>query len=51
MSIVDELKRLIAKRGGSTAGVMTIADAVKVLTKLEGENAAQTTEPAGQGES
>lgn len=35
MSIVDELKKLIIARGGSTAGVQTIADAVKVLTELE----------------
>lgn len=35
MSIVDELKKLIIARGGDTAGVMTIADAVKVLVSLE----------------
>ena len=35
MSIVDELKKLILKRGGSIAGVETIADAVRVLVALE----------------
>lgn len=34
MSIVDELKKLIEAKGGSTTGIMTIADAVKVLTKM-----------------
>lgn len=34
MSIVDELKKLIKARGGETAGIMTIADAVKALVKL-----------------
>ena len=41
MSIVDELKKLIIARGGSVAGVMTIADAVRVLTAIqEAENEA-----------
>lgn len=35
MSIVDELKQLIVARGGSVAGVRTIADAVKVLAVLK----------------
>lgn len=35
MSIVDELKELIKARGGSTVGIQTIAEAVKVLTELE----------------
>ena len=35
MSIVDELKKLIIARGGSVAGVQTIADAVRVLTAIE----------------
>ena len=35
MSIVDELKKLIIARGGETAGVQTITDAVRVLTSLE----------------
>jgi len=35
MTIVDELKKLIEQKGGSAVGVMTIADAVKVLTDLE----------------
>lgn len=39
MTIVDELKKLIVARGGETAGVHTIADAVKVLTAIETENA------------
>ena len=38
MSIVDELKKLIIARGGSVAGVQTIADAVRVLTELEEQN-------------
>ena len=38
MSIVDELKKLIIARGGSVAGVQTIADAVRVLTALEEQN-------------
>lgn len=38
MSIVDELRKLIKARGGSAIGVLTIADACKVLTKLETEN-------------
>lgn len=38
MSIVDELKKLIIARGGSVAGVQTIADAVRVLTAIEEEN-------------
>lgn len=38
MSIVDELKKLIIARGGSVAGVQTIADAVRVLVQLEEEN-------------
>ena len=38
MSIVDELKKLIIARGGSVAGVQTIADAVRVLTDLEEQN-------------
>ena len=37
MTIVEELKKLIAKRGGSTSGIQTIAEAVKVLTKIEPE--------------
>lgn len=35
MSIVDELKKLIIARGGSVAGVQTIAEAVAVLVALE----------------
>lgn len=35
MSIVDELKKLILARGGSTAGVQTIAQACKILTALQ----------------
>ena len=38
MSIVDELKKLIIARGGSVAGVQTIADAVRILTELEEQN-------------
>lgn len=38
MSIVDELKKLIIARGGSVAGVQTIADAVRVLTAIEEAN-------------
>lgn len=38
MSIVDELKKLIVARGGSVAGVQTIADAVRVLTAIEEAN-------------
>ena len=37
MTIVDELKKLITARGGSTAGVQTIAEAVRVLAALEAE--------------
>lgn len=35
MTIAEELKALIVKRGGSAAGVQTIAQAVRVLTSLE----------------
>lgn len=35
MTIVDELKKLVIVRGGETAGIRTIADAVRVLTQLE----------------
>lgn len=35
MSIVDELKKLIIAKGGSTAGVQTIAQACKVLVALQ----------------
>ncbi len=47
MSIVDELKKLIVARGGSTANIWNIADAVKVLTQLEASNtdSGNTTEP------
>ena len=38
MTIVDELKKLIIARGGSVAGVQTIADAVRVLTAIEEAN-------------
>ena len=37
MTIVQELRALIKKRGGDPTGVMTIAQAVKVLTSLETE--------------
>ena len=46
MSIVDELKKLIIARGGSVAGVQTIADAVRVLTAIEEENNSGNDEPA-----
>lgn len=46
MSIVEELKKLIIARGGSTVGVMTIADAVKVLATLE-DPAAEKPEADG----
>ena len=48
MSIVDELKKLIIARSGSTAGVQTIADAVKVLTALESENTEDEDTPESQ---
>lgn len=35
MSIVDELKKLIIAKGGSTAGIQTIAQACKVLAELQ----------------
>lgn len=35
MAIVDELKALIEKRGGSSVGIQTIAEAVAELTALE----------------
>lgn len=35
MTIVDELKALIKKRGGSTAGCHTISECVHKLTELE----------------
>lgn len=38
MTIVDELKALIEKRGGETVGIQTIAQAIKVLTSLEEES-------------
>ena len=37
MTIVDELKALILKRGGEVTNVQTISDAVKVITSLESE--------------
>ena len=45
MSIVDELKKLIVAKGGSTAGVQTIADAVKVLTEIEKTESESESEP------
>ena len=39
MTIVQELKKLIEVRGGSTAGIDTIAKAVAALTAIEEENA------------
>ena len=36
MTIVAELKALIEAKGGDASGVDTIAQAVKVLTSLEG---------------
>ena len=44
MSIVDELKKLIIARGGSVAGVQTIADAVRVLTAIEEANNSEEPE-------
>lgn len=35
MTIVDELRALIIKRGGNPNGVQTISEAVKKLTELE----------------
>ena len=35
MTIVDELKKLIAARGGNVAGIQTIAEAVAELVRLE----------------
>ena len=35
MTIVDELKALIVAKGGSAAGIQTIAEAVRVLVALE----------------
>ena len=37
MTIVDELKALILKRGGEVTNVQTVSDAVKVITSLESE--------------
>ena len=46
MSIVDELKKLIIARGGSVAGIQTIAEAVRVLVNMESEeNTPLETEP------
>lgn len=42
MSIVDELKKLIIARGGSVAGVQTIAEAVRVLVNMESEDNTET---------
>lgn len=37
-TIVEALKKLIVKRGGSTSGVHTISDAVEALNKAEEES-------------
>ena len=44
MTIVEALKKLIAERGGSTTGIHTIADAIKVLTALEASEETDSNE-------